>query len=423
MSSDVLVRCENVGKKFCRDLKKSLWYGMKDSARDLFSWKKRFVSDSKPTRDSQQFAPEETELRPGEFWANRDVSFELKRGQCLAVIGRNGSGKTTLLKMLNGLIKPDTGHVEMRGRVGAMIALGAGFNPILTGRENVWVNASVLGLSRRQIEDRIDDIVDFADLKDSIDSPVRNYSSGMQVRLGFAVATVLDPDVLILDEVLAVGDASFRHKCYDRIAQLMSNAAVILVTHSMDHVGMLASEVGLLNQGDLTKYTDPRGGIAAYNQLNQNDPNAHSDGGAVRKVYPPVRSADVVILTPRVSYAGRFTAEIHIDCDEDIEDPSLSFSVFNANEQPVMIWSPMHDRLQILLKAGKNILQFSIDPLLLHGGTYRWSLQVIRKNSIGILIWLMRAGHFTVVAHEMTFGDIPYVPVASDFQLDHVVDR
>ena len=418
--SDILVRCENVGKKFCRDLKKSLWYGMKDSARDLFSWKKRYARDSKQTGDPQEPAPEEKELRAGEFWATRDVSFELKRGQCLAVIGRNGSGKTTLLKMLNGLIKPDTGHVEMRGRVGAMIALGAGFNPILTGRENIWVNASVLGLSKKQIEDRIDDIVDFADLKDFIDSPVRNYSSGMQVRLGFAVATVLDPDVLILDEVLAVGDASFRHKCYDRISRLISNAAVILVSHSMDQVGMLASEVGLMSHGDFTKYVDPRAGIAAYNQLNQSDPNAQSDGGAVRKVYPPVRSADVVILTPQVNYAGCFTAEIHIDCDEDIDNPMISFTAVNANEQNAMVWCPASEQHKISLKTGRQVLRFHIDPILLHAGNYVWSLQVIKNRSIGILVWLMRAGHFSVVAPDMTFGDIPYVPLSADFEIERI---
>lgn len=420
MSTDVLIRCENVGKKFCRDLKKSLWYGMKDSARDLFRWKKRLVSDSKPTRDLQQLSSEETELRPGEFWANREINFELKRGQCLAVIGRNGSGKTTLLKMLNGLIKPDAGRIEMRGRVGAMIALGAGFNPILTGRENVWVNASVLGLSKKQIEDRIDDIVEFADLKNSIDTPVRNYSSGMQVRLGFAVATVLDPDVLILDEVLAVGDASFRHKCYDRLGRLVSNAAVILVTHAMDHVGWMASEVGLMEQGSFARYADPRSGIAAYNELNQQNPIALPDGGAVRKVYAPIRLAEVCVLTPDVNYGGRFCAEIHIDSDEAIDDLQLSFAVFNANEQPVLVWCPISKDHALSLTVGRQVIRFNIDPILLHGGNYRWCLQGSRNQRMEILIWLMRAGSFSIVAPDMAFGDIPYVPFASDFKIERI---
>ena len=218
--SDVLVSCENVGKKFCRDLKKSLWYGVVDSASDLFSNR---------LRESEG---EEPELRKGEFWANKDISFELRRGECLGLIGGNGAGKTTLLKMINGLIKPDSGRIEMKGRVGALIALGAGFNPILTGRENIYVNGSVLGFSRTEIKQRLDEIVAFAEIDDFIDAPVRTYSSGMQVRLGFAVAVAMDPDVLIIDEVLAVGDAAFKVKCINTIAERLEMTAVLFVSHN-----------------------------------------------------------------------------------------------------------------------------------------------------------------------------------------------
>ncbi len=188
MSSDVLIHVEDVSKKFCRNLRRSLWYGLQDTAADLLGRGESSAS-----------------LRPEEFWAVDDVSFSLKRGECLGLVGRNGAGKTTLLKMLNGLIKPDKGRIEIRGRVGALIALGAGFNPILTGRENVYVNGAVLGLSKREISERIDEIIDFAEIGDFIEAPVQSYSSGMQVRLGFAVATAMKPDVLLLDEVLAVG--------------------------------------------------------------------------------------------------------------------------------------------------------------------------------------------------------------------------
>ena len=198
-----LIICDNVGKKFCRDLRKSLWYGLVDSLNEL---RRRDVN-------------EPDELRPGEFWSNKGISLEVRRGECLGLVGRNGAGKTTLLKMITGLIKPDQGRIRITGMVGAMIALGAGFNPVLTGRENIYVNASILGLSTRQIEDRIDEIVEFGELSDAIDAPVRTYSSGMNVRLGFAVAAVMvKPDVLILDEVLAVGDLAFRNS--SRVAWL-----------------------------------------------------------------------------------------------------------------------------------------------------------------------------------------------------------
>src|SRR5580658_5961431 len=153
--SDILVKVEGVRKKFCRSLKKSLWYGLKDMAAEMVGG-----------------SLQHDHLRKDEFWAVNDVSFELKRGECLGLIGRNGAGKTTLLKLLNGLIKPDHGRIEMRGRVGALIALGAGFNPILTGRENIYVNGSVLGLTKKEIDEKIEEIIDFADIRDSIDSPV-----------------------------------------------------------------------------------------------------------------------------------------------------------------------------------------------------------------------------------------------------------
>jgi lipopolysaccharide transport system ATP-binding protein len=200
VSADIIVRVEGVSKKFCRDLKRSLWYGLKDTAADLLGG-----------RSSNG-------LRPDEFWALDGVSLELARGECLGLIGRNGAGKTTLLKMLNGLIKPDKGRIELAGRVGALISLGAGFNPILTGRENIYVNGSVLGLTKKEIDSKLAEIVAFAEIDDFIDTPVQSYSTGMQVRLGFAVATAMQPDVLLLDEVLAVGDVAFRAECYERLA-------------------------------------------------------------------------------------------------------------------------------------------------------------------------------------------------------------
>ena len=250
---DVLVRVEGVSKKFCLSLKKSLWYGLKDMGNELVG--RRHGGHGG--------------LRPKEFWAVHDVGFEVKRGECLGLIGRNGAGKTTLLKMLNGLIKPDAGRIEMRGRVGALISLGAGFNPILTGRENIHVNASVLGLSRREIDAKMEEIIDFAEIGDFLDTPVQNYSSGMAVRLGFAVASSLEPDVLLLDEVLAVGDTRFRAKCYNRIGKLLSRAAVIFVTHEMNYIGRICNSVMLLNRGRMTFQGEPAAGIAAYETDNR----------------------------------------------------------------------------------------------------------------------------------------------------------
>lgn len=228
--SDTLVKVENVSKKFCRSLKKSLWYGMLDLGHELTGRR----------RDDC--------LRPDEFWALRDVSFELKRGECLGLIGYNGAGKTTLLRMLCGLIKPDTGRIAMHGRVGALIALGAGFNPVLTGRENVFVAGAVLGMSSREIRDKYDAIVEFAELGEFMDTPVQNYSTGMHVRLGFSIAAQLEPNILVLDEVLAVGDARFQVKCINRIRELQRNGvATILVSHNMTDI-MRYTDIGIYLQ-------------------------------------------------------------------------------------------------------------------------------------------------------------------------------
>jgi ABC-type polysaccharide/polyol phosphate transport system ATPase subunit len=275
MSNDneILVKVDSVSKKFCRDLKKSLWYGMCDVASELLP----FSSNKEPGTKNQEHSPS---LRDGEFWANKDISFELRRGECVGLIGHNGAGKTTLLKMLNGLIKPDEGTIEMRGRVGALIALGAGFNPILTGRENIYVNGSVLGLTKREIDENVEKIIDFAEIRDFIDTPVQSYSSGMQVRLGFAVASSLKPDILILDEVLAVGDMAFQAKCFNRLAELREQGtAFILVSHQLHHISRSCSTVLLLNGGKIEHYGDVSRGLEIYSDAMHRRISNESDTG------------------------------------------------------------------------------------------------------------------------------------------------
>ena len=238
MNEDVLVKVDNVSKKFCRSLKRSLFYGLQDIASEMIG------------RSNHH-----NNLRKNEFWAVKDVSFELRRGECLGLIGHNGAGKSTLLRMLNGLIKPDKGQITIKGRVGALIQLGAGFNPILTGRENVYVNGQILGFTKKEIDKKFDAIVDFSEIGEFIDTPVQNYSSGMKVRLGFAVASQMEPDVLLIDEVLAVGDVGFRIKCYNKITQLINKSAVIFVSHSMPAISRVSTFGLLMQNGKIDIHT------------------------------------------------------------------------------------------------------------------------------------------------------------------------
>jgi lipopolysaccharide transport system ATP-binding protein len=246
MTDDVLVRVENVSKRFCRSLKRSLWTGLQDVGSELFGFQ-HGGGRGLPQNSS------DVELRKDEFWAVKDVSFELRRGECLGLIGHNGAGKTTLLRMLNGLIKPDTGRIEMRGKIGALIALGAGFNPVLTGRENIRISGSIAGLSNQEIKEKTEEIIDFSGLAAFIDSPVQTYSSGMQVRLGFAAASAISPDILILDEVLAVGDMAFHAKCFKKIGSLSKSSAIIFVSHDLSSVNRVCERALLMSAGCVEK--------------------------------------------------------------------------------------------------------------------------------------------------------------------------
>ena len=264
MSQELLIKVEGVTKKFCRSLRRSLQYGMQDIAADLMGLR---------------MSPK---LRRGEFYAVNDVSLELRRHECLGIIGRNGAGKTTLLKMLNGLIKPDDGAITVRGRVGALIALGAGFNPLLSGRENIYVNGAILGMKKAEINAKRESIIDFAEIGDFIDAPVQSYSSGMVVRLGFAIAIHCHPDSLLLDEVLAVGDTAFQSKCFNTLNELRNRGlGFILVSHNLTAIDCFCNRVVYLKQGRVVYAGSTHAAIAEYNRDILNEavtPESEADG-------------------------------------------------------------------------------------------------------------------------------------------------
>src|SRR5205823_922919 len=205
-------------------------------------------------------------LKPDEtFTALNDVTLTVPKGRTLGVIGRNGSGKSTALKLVAGITKPTSGTVKVDGRISALIELGAGFHPEISGRENVFINGIMLGLSKSQVAERFDEIVDFAELREFIDAPVKTYSSGMYMRLGFAVAIHVDPEVLLVDEVLAVGDEGFTHKCLDKFAEFRRrNKTILLVTHSLNLVERFCDEALWLDSGHAMAHGDPKRVVGAY---------------------------------------------------------------------------------------------------------------------------------------------------------------
>lgn len=385
--SEILIEAENVSKKFCRDLRKSLWYGAKDTMSDLF----RISPESRTNR-----------LRDQEFWVNRDISFQVKRGECLGLIGGNGAGKTTLLKMLSGLIKPDTGHIKVSGHIGALIAIGAGFNPILTGRENVMVYGSILGMSLRQTKDKLDHIIDFADIADAIDSPVRTYSSGMNVRLGFSTAVnLLQPDILLLDEVLAVGDLGFRRKCYAAVDDLLQDTAVIFVTHSMAHVRYLCHKVLFLERSRGTTLSTLEG-TRAYLSAQRGSTQNQKQG----TVFAPMASANIVNKNHTKQAGDTLELELQIELEAAIVNPTLQIVISNREGDAVACWNSQQAGLRFDCKPGRHTLSINLGPLHLSAQEYSMSLNMIKANSTKCYISEFDAGtiHFKSNHPELERG-------------------
>lgn len=327
MKDETLLRVEHVSKRFCRDLKKSLWYGVKDIAGEMFGRSKAKL-----------------DLRPHEFWALKDISFELKQGQTLGLIGQNGAGKTTLLRIINGLIKTDRGKITLKGRLGALIQLGAGFHPLLTGRENIYINGAVLGMGKREINRKLDKIIDFSGVEDFIDAPVQSYSSGMRVRLGFSVAVHLDPDILLIDEVLAVGDIHFQRNCLRRIKKFVDRGGrVILVSHSMDKIRAVCTHGIYLNQGKMKLHGEIQSVIKSYlDDMNlqaagDNDDNRGQNELASVPRGTPIMLSSVEFSSPSaaipntVQFGETVTVRFRYQAVTDVDNVTFGISLWTNN--------------------------------------------------------------------------------------------
>lgn len=366
--NDPLILVDGVSKKLCRDLRRSLWYGLGD-----------LVSDVVGVRIGASV------LRPSEFWAVRGVGFQLRRGECLGLIGRNGAGKTTLLRMLSGLIRPTTGSIEMHGDVGAMIALGAGVKDVLSGRENIYAMAALRGMSRQAVEGRVDEIIDFAEIREAIDAPLRSYSSGMRVRLNFAVASTLEPDILLLDEVLAVGDAAFRNKCYRRIAELRRHAAVIFVSHNMEQVARVCTHTLVMDRGQVVYAGAVDGGIRAYGALNAD----RADGlpsDAFLSVDSVFSDFSLSISQTEMATGDPLVIDLSVTADKPMAELMIKVLFYNVSGAFVADGCVDSSESSASIGLGKNKIRISVNSLPLKNGVYFLAVNVI--DSVGdIVIW------------------------------------
>ena len=370
-TNELLVDVKHVSKKFCRSLKRSLWYGVQDIAAELTK-RKRSV-----------------ELRQDEFWALHDISFELRRGECLGIIGPNGAGKSTLLKMLNGLIKLDQGRIHVRGRIGALLELGIGFNPILTGRENIYINGAILGFNKSQIDHKLDRIVEFSELYDFLDSPVQNYSSGMKVRLGFAIAAQMEPDILIIDEVLAVGDIGFRAKCYDAIADIAKKAAIIFVSHTMSHITRICSHVLVLEKGTVAHYGDVNAGVNRYLQSFKTDYVSYRTGnGKVNVLQWRFLNAQGEEAT-NFLYDTSFTIELELTANETVGQINVIIAFFDKNQNLVAECNSFVQSYSIDIRTHESLkIRIRLEHLILNAGEYKISLLLLSSNMLEHYDWL-----------------------------------
>lgn len=348
------------------------------------------------------------------LWALKDVSFELERGQSLALIGANGAGKTTTLKLLANITKPTTGKIEINGQLTALIELGAGFHPDLTGRENIFLNGSILGLKRKYLEQRFDEIVAFSELERFIDTPVKRYSSGMMVRLGFAVAASIEPDILLVDEVLAVGDASFRHKCVNRIRELLDmGTSIIFVSHNLWQVRAVCSSALYLRKGQIKHSGEISEVIERYDRDISEDRAKefdmdHTDQSTTTA---EVEITTIEILDQESGITGGLQKDqpaevrVHYTAFKAILDINVVVRIIRSDGLTCCMIRTSVDQETFTLKPGSGMIMVTLDPLQLYGGTY-YVQAIVRDSSDSFPLSAATSDWFYVSGGPQSFNEM-----------------
>jgi len=354
-------------------------------------------------------------MRAEDFWALRDVSFDIPEGSSLGLIGHNGSGKTTLLKIVAGILRPTSGMVRQRGRLAALLELGAGFHPELTGRENVYLNASFLGLSRRETDAAYDGIVAFAELEDFMDNQVKFYSSGMLVRLGFAVAVHVDPEVLLIDEVLAVGDEAFQAKCLDRIRQFQRDGrTIVLVTHALDTVTQICDRAVMLHHGEVHAAGAPADVVREMRHvlLGTTDPGFVPEEGTRQA---EIASVELIWGSGSSETAMRrgdgLTIQVDVRTNEPVADLDVDFQILDgATNHAVLDSRTSSHGISIARFDGKKRVRFRIGSFPYTAGKY-WVTVGLSSRETGRLYHVQTQRYGFDVVDAVRIQDRIDVPV------------
>jgi len=375
MDSDICISVKGISKKFSRSLKKSFVYGATDIIRNAVG---REVS---------------TTLRASEFWALRDISFELRRGESIGIIGLNGGGKTTLLRIISGILKPTKGHVFVSGQIAPMLALGAGFKPVLSGRENIFLNMSLLGVPHHEIQQRYNDVVAFSELEDAIDAPLGTYSTGMRMRLGFSCAVHTDPSILIVDEVLSVGDAQFRAKCRNKINELRSKGvSMLIVSHSSISIETLSDRCVYLDAGRMAMIGAPADVLESYGRasvakakqhlLDNNNKNSQLDELGGNKL--SITNIKLGLLSDpdggywQVGEVGKLEVGFSTQLSE-VEDISVNLIIIDLDRnqgENVQFFNSSTEAGWFKITQEHSVVTLSVEPVCLLAGNYRIKLSI-----------------------------------------------
>jgi ABC-2 type transport system ATP-binding protein len=369
-----------------------------------------------------------------EFWALRDIDFDVEQGSTVGLLGHNGSGKSTLLKCVAGILQPTTGEIVTRGRVAALLELGAGFNHELTGRENVFMNASILGLSKKETERVFDEIVAFAELEKFIDMQVRHYSSGMYVRLGFAVAVNVDPDILLVDEVLSVGDEAFQRKCIERVTKFQREGRTILfVTHAPDLVRRICDRAIVLDHGHTVSDAAPGEAVRIFRETMAAGEGLGADIESEDAQDAPTRASlathRVRITDVRFEHAGARddrswllpdeALAIHVAYDATEATPDVQFGIAIYDDESRLVFGSNTRMLglDLSLPAGPGELVFAFERVPLLDGTYPVTLAIESRDEGTVYDWHEQRYSFAVVNTTRTPGIVSLplsVRVSSD---------
>jgi len=356
-----------------------------------------------------------------DFWALKEVSFEIKRGECVAIIGRNGAGKSTLLKILSRITEPTTGRIELRGRVGSLLEVGTGFHPELTGRENIYLNGTILGMTRKEIERKFDEIVAFAEIEKFLDTPVKRYSSGMYVRLAFAVAAHLETEILIVDEVLAVGDGQFQKKCLGKMGDVAQKdgKTVLFVSHNMAAVKKLCKR-GLLLENGMKKI---EGEINTVIEEYENN-------ALTEKTFKPFNIREIDVSIEKISLNeenGGLVApfkplriDIELEAAHDVGRIGIEIMITNNDTSGLLFVSNTKTRknMDVLIKKGKNKISCLIQHLNLCSGQYYLGFGV-DMPFVKWYFYELSLLRFNISESVIEPGSLPTSPGYGHVYLDH----